>query len=594
MIRKLLHLLDRKQKLKTLGILVLMILGAGFEVVGISLVMPFMALIQDPTMIHKFRLGYLITNYISTNIHGMVIIAGILLLTLFLVKNSYLSFMYYAQFRFIYSLEVLMSQSLLKSYLYRPYTFHLQKNTAELLRNLTIEILAVFNQVLIPLLILLSEIMVVSVMMGVLFFMDPVIAGLASAILGSLGYVFFRTIRKKIGHIGKKHQHYHEQIIKWINQSLGGIKETIILKREDFFVQSFSKNMYELSRTQFYPQVINQLPRLFIETLMITLLTVVILIFQIRGQSLASMIPTLTLFALAGFRLMPSVNRILSTLTTIRYFKSSVDVVYQDLKNSLIQQEPLPQKNQERFPFYKAIEIKNVSYQYPESVRFILKNISLTIHRGESVAFVGPTGSGKTTLIDLILGLLIPTTGKICIDGRDLHQNLGAWQRTIGYIPQSIYLIDDTILRNVALGIPDDQINEANVWKALKIAQLEKFVCALPEQAQTQVGERGIRFSGGERQRIGIARALYHDPEIIVMDEATSSLDNDTEFEITKAINYLSSYKTLIMIAHRLTTVQNCSSIYQISEGHLVGKVNYQDLMTPSYQLSQQRQGEGL
>ncbi|MEH7495310.1 ABC transporter ATP-binding protein, partial [Neobacillus niacini] len=364
------------------------------------------------------------------------------------------------------------------------------------------------------------------------------------------------------------------------NQGLGASKEIKVSGKERYFVDSYGSHSKTMAKNTIYKNMLDQVPRLFIETLLVSVVLITMIIIVFQGTDTSKLVSTMSLFAMAAFRLMPSITRIVATLSTIRFSQPALSVVYKDLVEenggkTLIYEEneivtkPAKVNNGDR-TFLHSINLENVYFRYPNQKDYSIKNVSLTIPIGSSVAFVGSSGAGKTTIVDIILGLLEPEKGKLFVDNKDLNQLLPIWQNKIGYIPQSIYLSDETIRKNVAFGIDDEDIDESAIQRAIQAAQLKGFVDSLPEGLNTVVGERGVRLSGGQRQRIGIARALYHNPEIIFLDEATSALDNETEKEIMKAIDGLKGEKTLIIIAHRLSTIENCDIVFKVDKGKLI------------------------
>ncbi|MFT9493368.1 ABC transporter ATP-binding protein, partial [Anaerosolibacter sp.] len=406
----------------------------------------------------------------------------------------------------------------------------------------------------------------------------PLATVTASILLGGSVFLFFKYFRKKIGKLGLEQQVLSAAMIKWVNQGLGASKEVKVSGKEEFFINEYAKQSQTKANNSLYMKMLEQIPRLFIETLLVSIVLISMLVIVIQESDTTTVISTMALFAMAAFRLMPSINRVMALITGIRYSQPALTVVFEDLR---IEDKMLSIKFGSTNPstagnrigpktYNNSINLDNVSFRYPNQLDYSIKDVSLTIPIGQSVAFVGESGAGKTTLVDLILGLFQPESGKITVDGKNLNEQVLIWQKKIGYIPQTIFLTDDTIRGNVAFGIEDKNIKDADIWRALDQAQLKEFVESLPEKLESKVGERGVRLSGGQRQRIGIARALYHDPEILFMDEATSALDNETEKEIIKAIDGLKGDKTLIIIAHRLSTIENCDVVYKMNKGRLV------------------------
>jgi ABC-type multidrug transport system fused ATPase/permease subunit len=584
LLSKLIYIFNRQERCQLTVIFVLMLVGAGLETLGVGLIPPFVALLGNPAIIEQQKALSWLYEKLGANSHQIFLLwVSVVLLGIYLLKNAYLAILTYWQYYFLYEKQVSLSSRLLKSYLNSPYTFHLQRNSAELVRNVTSEIPLIFSGVLVPMLILITEIMVMSCIVLLLAIAEPLSSAIAAIFLGISIFGLNRTIRNQMSGQGLIRQEQSGQMVQWVNQSLGGIKETKVLGREKFFLDAFTRSTEAFGKANFLVGLATQLPNLFIDTVLIAAVLLIVIFSLIQGRAIQSILPMLSLFAIAALRLMPSAKRIISTITTIRYSKDAVDLIYHDLisldptstSRSLVKSSQTPSHL-----FQKSIELKDIYYQYPNASKPSLLGISLSITKGQAIAFVGASGSGKTTLIDVLLGLLMPSQGEILVDGKNILTNVASWQQQIGYIPQSIYLSDDTIRNNIAFGLVTDEIKEEHVWAALKAAQLEELVHSLPDQLDTLVGERGIRLSGGQRQRIGIARALYHNPEVIIMDEATAALDNTTEREFMQALEAMSGHKTMIMIAHRLSTVKNCDQLYLIKNGTVADVGTYDFLIS--------------
>ena len=585
---KFLYLFNRREKLQILVLLVLILVGALLETFVVGLIYPFISVLKRPEIIHEHWMSswvYRVMRAGSDKEFIVWIAAG--LIGVYLLKNVYLVFLAYTQSRFIFNKQRMFSRRFFTFYLHQPYTFHLQRNTAELLYKINSVVPSLFSNFLLFALMFVIETITTMSIFGLLILIKPLPAIITISILGTFTFAFYGMLRKKIGELGKLSQHYSEKMIQWINQGLGGLKETKVLGREEFFINAFDKNSKGLARVQLFMHVINQLPRSFLETICMISMLLIMLLIIVQNKEIQSIIPTLSIFAMAAFRIIPSMNRIFAATAVLRYNSYSIEVVYNDLVslNKDINTNDVAKRSDTTetvIVFNKVIELKNVYYQYPSAYRLALNDISIKITQHYSVGFVGPSGAGKTTLVDIILGLLPPTQGKVLVDGKDIQDNLASWQRRIGYIPQNIYLSDDTIRCNIAFGLPDEQIDEEKVWSAIESAQLEELVNSFSDKINTFIGERGIRLSGGQRQRIGIARALYHNPEVLVMDEGTASLDSETEREVMKAMRRLSGKKTVIIIAHRLSTVKNCDLLYFVSDGKVVNYGTYDELLINS------------
>ncbi|MCL7746081.1 ABC transporter ATP-binding protein [Halalkalibacter alkaliphilus] len=577
-IKKLLILFNKNEKKKLFIIFLMMIVAALFETIGIGLIVPFVGMVTNPGMIQEQAiLSYIYELFKFQTTTGFIIFSVVFLLSVFLLKNVYLLFFHYVQYRVIYNQQVKLSRELFKEYLTKPYTFHLQKNTSNLLRNVNGEVPKVFQGIVMSSFQLLTEVLVITFILILLLLTSPVATITASVLLGGSVVIFFKVFRRKISYLGKEQQKVSGTIIKWVNQGLGASKEVKVSGKEGFFINAYTKQSLIKVKNSRFMKMLELVPRLFIETLLVSIVLITMLIIIFQGLDTTQLVSTMALFAMAAFRLMPSINRVVALITTIRYSQPALTVVYDDLfnnkdksSNSILDKDAndlLIRKG--RRAFHQSINLTGVSFRYPGQQEYSVKDVSLTIPIGNSVAFIGESGAGKTTLVDIILGLLHPEKGSISVDGNEIKNIKSLWQQKIGYIPQSIFLSDDTIRGNIAFGIENSQINDDAVWRALEQAQLKEFVESLPNKLETEVGERGVRLSGGQRQRIGIARALYHNPEILFMDEATSALDNQTEKEFMKAIDGLQGEKTLIIIAHRLSTIENCDIVFEIKKGKL-------------------------
>lgn len=553
----------------------MMIIAAIFETVGIGLIVPFVGIVTNPEMIQTQPILSSIYDFFNfQSVTTFIIFSVALLLGTFVLKNLYLLIFNYAQFRVILNQQVKLSRDLFKEYLTKPYTFHLQRNTSELLRNINGEVTNVFQGIIMSGFQLFTELLVILCILVLLLVTAPLATIVATVLLGGSVILFFTFLRKKISALGKEQQKVSGTMIKWVNQGLGASKEVKVSGKEGFFINSYTGQSQIRANNSRYMKMLEQIPRLFIETLLVSIVLITMLIIVFQGTGTTQLISTMALFAMAAFRLMPSITRVVSLITTIRYSQPALTVVYDDLFNNKDESVNIDQApvviNQGKRTFNHSIQLNDISFRYPNQKEYAIKDVSLTIPIGQSVAFIGESGAGKTTIVDIILGLFKPEKGAVLADGINIRNQKKTWQQKIGYIPQFIFISDDTIRGNVAFGIDNGEISDEEVWRALDQAQLKEFVKGLPDQLETTVGERGVRLSGGQRQRIGIARALYHNPEILFMDEATSALDHETEREIMKAIDGLKGEKTLIIIAHRLSTIENCDIVFEINNGELV------------------------
>ena len=483
--------------------------------------------------------------------------------------------------KFTYGIQQKLSTRLLTTYLDEPYTFHLNKNIAELQRSMQ-EDTALFTQVVMHTLQLIAEIVVCGALGLYLFNVSQSITFVIVALLAICVLIFTKINKNFAKKLGKDAQIYKGKLYQWVNQSLCGVKEVKVLNREDYFVSSYRKYYKLYIKGVRLNRLLSITPKYLVEAVCMTGLLIAIVIKLNFGQKeLTAFIPQLATFAVAAFRLLPSVGRINEHVTNIMYAIPSVDLIYEDLKGIEDYQEQQKQDEVSQWHFEKEIRVNKITYAYPDAETNVLEDAECIIPKGKTVALVGSSGAGKTTLADIILGLLVPQRGKILADEINVFKNLGIWHHKIGYIPQVIYLSDDTIRNNVAFGVYEDKIDDEAIKAALEKAQLWEFVDSLPMGLDTLVGDRGVRLSGGQRQRIGIARALYHDPEILVLDEATSALDSETEAAVMEAIEQLQGTKTMLIIAHRLTTIRKADIIYEVENQKIVQKSKEEIFSTP-------------
>lgn len=573
MFKQLTYIFNRREKVQIVFLFLAAIIGSLLECLGVGVFMPFVNVLMDASAIQDtwyLQLFYEKLHFRSAEsfITGLTIA----IIAIFVVKNVYLIVEKYAIYRFSYDTQRKISVRLLEAYMSEPYTFHLNKNISVLQRSMQ-EDANLFATAVIHFMELFIEITVCTAL-GISLFcisrsMTVIILGLLIICVG-----IFTAVSKKFAKgFGRECQEYKAQIYQWMNQALGGIKEVKVLNRESFFVTSYQTYYKKYAKGLRISRLLAAIPKYIVEMVSMTGLLIAIIIKLKYGRTdIVTFIPQLSAFAIAAFRLMPSVGRINEHVTNIMYAAPSIELVYNDLKD-VERQETGDAEGQEKeeqnreWKFEKELEIKKVCYHYPDVEENVIDYVDFKIRKGQTVALIGESGAGKTTMADIILGLLSPQYGRIKADGVDIFKNIDLWHKNIGYIPQTIYLSDDTIRNNVAFGVFEEEIDENAVIEALKKAQLYEFVEGLIDGMDTIVGDRGVRLSGGQRQRIGIARALYHDPEILVLDEATSALDSDTEAAVMEAVDSLRNEKTMIIIAHRLTTIQNADVIFEIVNG---------------------------
>lgn len=543
--------------------------------------MPYIAVMVDPGIIETNIWLRNAKHFIRINDQFDFLIAmSIGMIVFYALKNISLGGLNYMQLRFVFSKRTLLGTRLLRSYMLKPYTFHLERNAAELIRNIIVETIRVFNFVQ-NLLKICSELFLFCVIAIMLLWINSIVVIGIISIFGILSGIFYKSVSNYVVTLGQKVQSSLLHVNQSILEGIGAIKEVKIFGCEEYFPNRYYFNMMENARANWRYSTINTMPRLFLEVVAVGSVSLIVVALQIQGKDIKMLLPTLGLFAMAIIRLTPSLGQIVANLHSIRFDSSAVNVIYDHIYKSNETAAPcrLCEKSSQKRSFSRSLKINNLSYTYPNSNVIVLKKISLEITKGQSIAFAGSSGAGKTTLANLILGLLTPLEGGILVDDRNIFEHLSAWQRMIGYVPQSIFLLDATIKNNIAFGLNEKEIDDSKVWKAIEIAQLKAFIKELPDGLDTVIGENGVRLSGGQRQRLGIARALYHEPEILILDEATSSLDGETEREVSQAIEMLSGRKTLIIIAHRLSTIKNCDKIYYMEKGTIVDTGTFQQLM---------------
>lgn len=572
MVKKLRYVFDRKDKMKLVGLAILMIIGSVLELLAVAVFNPFIEVLMQTSSIEDDSFLKLFFAHIHLNgIEQYLVVLSALIAVIYLVKNIYLSFLQNVILSFSYTTRMNLATRLLTTYMNEPYTFHLSKNIAEMQRCLQSDT-SQFMTLISSGLQLTVEMVTCLALAAYLFHTSHSITVVIGVLLLLCIGLFFMISKKVSSRLGRQNENYNAKLFQWINQSLGGIKELKILQREEYFIDSYKTNYKKLIWGARVNELIAALPKYIVETVAMVGLVFAIIIKLLFGHgALETFIPQIAVFAVAAFRLLPSVGRVNAYINSIMYNKASLDMIYDDLKE--IDSEPVQeiewQGKKEKWIFTKGVTVEHVSYHYPDSDTEVLHDISLEIPKGKTVALIGPSGAGKTTLADIILGLLPPVSGVVRMDDKNVYENLRSWRQKLGYIPQSIYLSDDTIRNNVAFGIYEARIDDNAIWKALEKAQLKEFVQGLEKGLDTYVGDRGVRLSGGQRQRIGIARALYHDPEILVLDEATSALDSSTEQAVMESIESLQGLKTMIIIAHRLTTIKNADLVYEVSGGNV-------------------------
>ena len=565
--RRLAEILTPDERRSAVALVGLMLVGMVLETLGIGLVIPALGLMTSDELSSRPALVSWIPGVDGQPSHERLVIAGMLVLVgVYAVKAGFLAFLASRQARFAFGTQSSLSERLFAGYFLQPWAFHLQRNSAELLRNATIEV-GNFSAVVQALMVAAAEAFVVVGLAALIVAVEPLGALFVIAVVGLAALAFHRITRTRLVRWGEARLYHDGLRMQHLQQGFGGVKDIKLLGREDAFLEQYRLHNSAAARVGGRQFALQQLPRLWMELLAMAGLAALVIVMIARGMPAEALPPTLGLFAAAAFRLMPSVVRIMVSVQTLRYCLPAIDTLHRELQ--LVEAVRGPSRERAT-RIESALTLDHVTVRYPNAPAPALRDVSLTIPRGASVGFIGGSGAGKSTLVDTILGLLTPESGRITVDGAGIDANLRGWQDQIGYVPQSIFLTDDTLRRNVAFGIASEAIDDAAVGRAIRAAQLDEFVGTLPRGLETSVGERGVQLSGGQRQRIGIARALYHDPPLLVLDEATSSLDGATEQGVMEAVRALRGSKTLLIVAHRLSTVAHCDRLYRLDAGRVV------------------------
>lgn len=569
LLRKMYALLTPAERRASMTLLALMVIGMIVDMLGIGLVVPGIALLIENDLARAHPATRPVLEALGDPTGTQVIVVGMVsLIVFYLLRTAFLAYLAWRQSGFAYGVQAQLSQRLLINYLGQPYTFHLQRNSAQLIRNATREVEFFTLYCLINGLMIGTEGLVALGVGALLLAIEPVGAVAVALVMGLAAWLFSMATRRRLAAWGTARQHHEGIRLQRLQEMLGGAKEVVLLGRESEFLARYQAHNLASAAVAQRQATVLLLPRLWLELLAVLGLAVLVLTMVSRGRDMLTLIPTLGLFAIAGFRFMPSVNRVLTALQGFRYGQPTVDLLYAEL--GLVQ--PPKRCDAGQLIFARELRLEAVNYTYPGAGSPSLKDVSVVVSPGEAVGIVGPSGAGKSTFVDVCLGLLAPTNGRVTVDGEDIQSHLRSWQDRIGYVPQTVYLTDDSLRRNIAFGLRDEAIDEAAVWRAVRDAQLAEFVRALPAGLDTMVGERGTSLSGGQRHRVGIARALYHDPSVLVLDEATSALDTETERGVLCAVSALHGRKTVLIVAHRFSTVASCDRILRIEGGRIVGE----------------------
>lgn len=565
--------LNKKQKSRVVVLIFMILIGAVLETLGVSMIYPLIETVMMPEVFEQNAMIVWICNVLGyTSAEQFVTFMLLTLIFIFIFKNLYLLLLYYVQHSFITNSQYRISRDLLKVYLNRPYEFYLNASTGDIMRTVYSDSTGIFN-LLLQCMQFVTEFMVAIFLGTYLLIIDPVMTIVMGILLVGITLLSSAFLKPRISRIGEESRQQQSKMYKTIMQSINSVKDVKVYAKEDAFLgiyRKYGKRYYNLARDH---EVLSSVPRLAIEAFSLSGVLAYMAVMMKLGQNVQTMVPQLSAFAVAAVRLLPSASRINTYLANIAYYRPTLDYVYANVE--------LPKNVDERaaeakavtetdkLRFHDCIKVEQLYYKYPNTDKYIFENARMQVPYGKSVGIMGPSGAGKTTVVDIMLGLLRVESGTITCDGVNVLEHYGQWLANIGYISQTINMVDDTIRANIAFGVDVDDIDDARVWQVLEEAQLVDFVRNLPNGINTVIGERGVRISGGQRQRVGIARALYHDPEILILDEATSALDNDTEAAIMEAIENFHGRKTMLIIAHRLKTIENCDIIYKVENGKI-------------------------
>lgn len=580
-VRKLLAILSPSEKRRFYLLLPAVTAMALMQVVGIASVMPFLALVSDPEVIEtNTRLKWVYDTLGFETTRGFLAFAGGASLVLLLVSNGFTALTEYLLLRYTWGLNHTLSVRMLREYLAKPYVYFLDQNTASLATNILAEVKQAVRGFVLAAMNLVTRSVVALFILGLLVALNPLLALMTFGFLGAAYGIVFLFVRRGMADAGQKRSRSDRARFKAASEALSGIKDIKVLGREEPFLKRYQRHSRDYERYVARQQVISLVPRYAFEAIAFGGMLLIVLVVMLRGTGLQSILPTLGVYAFASYRLLPALQSLFGSLTSLRFSVASIDMLHKDVdlqhRSHLVHRDKIP-----TLPFRSRLELRTIDFHYPNSDRPVLEDFSLVVEANSTVGIVGATGSGKTTTVDIVLGLLTPTAGALVVDGVVVDEtNLPSWQKNLGYVPQQIYLTDDTVAANIALGIPAQKLDMEAVERAARMANVHDFIVEeLPDGYDTIVGERGVRLSGGQRQRVGIARALYHDPAVLVFDEATSALDGLTEESIFRAVSHLGRTKTIIMIAHRMSTVRACDLIYMLDHGRIVARGTFDQLM---------------
>lgn len=586
--RKIFLLLPEGDNLRIGLLIAMMLIASLLSLLGVGMIPVFVLAVINPDYILEMPVvGEVLFSLNITTTERLVVVGALFLLFVFASKNVYMLYYDYVKTKYMLNRKVYIQSRLFRAYMSSPYLLFLSRNSSELIRNIDGEVTRVMDGVLKPALDITLNAMMTLMIIGALIYVEPLISGMGILLFGGGSYIFLRASKNRMRTYGSKALHHRHLKMKALMQGLGGFKDVKVLNREWYFLKDFEKSIKKILKYDLWNTIFKTLPVHIIELLALSGVLFIAVTMILQGRSADAIVPVIALFGAAVMRLKPSIFGLIDGVNSLHYNTHSIDTILTDLHKLEDQKGsslPMPGGNDKegRLEIRERLELENVAFRYPESSDYAVENIHIRIPKNHAIAFVGVSGAGKTTLADVILGLLEPQKGEIRVDGVNIFDDIRKWQHNIGYIPQAIYLLDDTIRHNICFGMEEHEIDEEQLKVVIETAQLSDLIRNLPQGADTLVGERGVRLSGGQRQRIGIARALYHDPQLIIMDEATSALDNITEKYVIDAIEQLKGEKTIIMIAHRLTTVQKCDTIYLMEGAEIIASGSYTHLIENS------------
>ncbi|MBN2383774.1 ABC transporter ATP-binding protein [bacterium] len=576
---KIFFLLNRPERRSLFFLVCAMIIGAVLDLFSLGIIPGFIALVADSSLRTKYSLIDSLLTSLGVQTQEQLLIVGSIIITItFFMKNAFLAWLYHARIKFTSGIQIRLTNKLLDLYYHAPYTFHLNRNTTDLFSRSSDQVRIVISNVLLPFLTLVMDFLFTFVTLGLVVVVEPVIS-LATFMLFLVSVViYWYAIRKKAMKHGEELTFKRKEMYKRVFEGFGGLKEARVLNREQYFLDRSIDSFTRVTYATMYQNLITKLSKPFLETIAVSTILMIAIFITLQQRPLHSILTILALFTVASVKLMPNVNSMIANYAGVRSLMRAIEPIYEDITTIKVEMDLENEKDRKTQSFDQFLDIHNLVYQYAATLEPALKDINLTIEKGQAIGFIGPSGAGKSTLVDIILGLLMPTEGTVTVDGFNIFDNIKTWQRNIGYVPQQIFLSDNTIRSNIAFGIDPAEISDTLLWSAIRDAQLEELIDDLPDGVETLIGERGVRLSGGQRQRIGIARALYHNPQVLILDEATAALDNITERYIIEAIERLKGDRTIITVAHRLTTIKNCDMLFFLKNGQIIARGTFETL----------------